>query len=221
MSSTFTDAALQKFQAHADKALAGPMEQYMKNHFPFLGIKSPLRKELSKQLFREQEIPDRWEEVVLQLWELPEREYQYLALDVVGKVKKRLTDSHIRLLEELVTAKSWWDTVDFLASHMAGTILRRHPQTIGPRTSAWMESQNMWLQRTALLFQLSYKQETNQELLFTYVSACTASKEFFIQKAIGWSLREYAKTNPEAVRDFVEKTPLASLSKREALKHLA
>ncbi|MFP3389385.1 DNA alkylation repair protein [Brevibacillus sp. SIMBA_040] len=221
MSSPFTDAAVQKFQAHANADLAGPMEKYMKNLFPFLGIKSPVRKELSTQLFREQGLPDNWEEVVLQLWALPEREYQYLALDVVSKVKKRMTDRHIHLLEELVTTKSWWDTVDFLASHMAGTILRRHAERIGPRTSAWMESQNMWLQRTALLFQLSYKQETNQELLFTYVSTCAASKEFFIQKAIGWSLREYAKTNPEAVRDFVEKTPLASLSKREALKHLA
>ena len=221
MSSTFTDAAVQIFQAHANADLAGPMEKYMKNLFPFLGIKSPLRKELSKQLFREQGIPENWEEVVLQLWALPEREYQYLALDVVAKVKKRLAESHIRLLEELVTTKSWWDTVDFLAAHMAGAILRRFPERIGSSTTAWMESQNMWLQRTAILFQLSYKQETNQELLFSFIQECAASKEFFIQKAIGWSLREYAKINPEAVRDFVEKTPLASLSKREALKHLA
>ncbi|MGG4494078.1 DNA alkylation repair protein [Brevibacillus reuszeri] len=221
MSSTFTDAARQAFQARADQALAGPMEKYMKNLFPFLGIKSPLRKELSKQLFREQGIPDNWEEIVRELWVLPEREYQYLALDVVAKVKKRLTEQHLPLLEELVTTKSWWDTVDFLASHMAGTILWRSPELVGPSTSAWMESHNMWLQRTAILFQLLYKQETDQELLFNYIRACAASKEFFIQKAIGWSLREYAKTNPEAVRDFVDKTPLASLSKREALKHLA
>lgn len=220
MPSTFTDAAVQLMGAHAN-AEAGPMEKYMKNHFPFLGIKSPLRKELSKRLFTEQGVPENWEEVVRELWEQPEREYQYVALDLVSKVKKRLAPGHIGLLEQLVTTKSWWDTVDFLASHMAGTLLRLNPELMIPSTSRWMESENLWLQRTAILFQLSYKDRTDQELLFSLIRTCASSKEFFIQKAIGWSLREYAKTNATAVYDFVEMTPLANLSKREACKHFA
>lgn len=219
MSSTFADAAVRMFATHANPEAAEPMKRYMKDHFPFLGIKTPIRRELSKRLFQEQGIPDEWEQAVLALWALPEREYQYLALDLLAKVKKRLTPGHIGFIEGLITAKSWWDTVDFLASHMVGTLFRANPDLVAPYTSRWMAGPDMWLQRTAILFQLSYKDKTDQELLFRFIRASTDSEEFFIQKAIGWSLREYAKTNPLEVRQFVDATPLANLSRREALKH--
>ncbi|MED4585163.1 DNA alkylation repair protein [Brevibacillus choshinensis] len=220
MSHSFTDAAVLLLTAQANRDTAGPMEAYMKNQFPFLGIKTPLRRELSKRLFREQGIPEDWDVVVRELWSLPEREYQYIALDLLEKVKKRFTPEHLELAEELITTKSWWDTVDYLASHTVGTLFRLYPTLILTSNEHWLEGSNMWLQRTALLFQLSYKDKTNQELLFNNIRFCVGSKEFFIQKAIGWSLREYAKTNPDAVRHFVEMTSMANLSRREALKHL-
>ncbi|RNB56968.1 DNA alkylation repair protein [Brevibacillus gelatini] len=165
MTCAFTTAAVRLLASHADAKNAGPMERYMKNQFPFLGIKAPLRRELSRQLF------------------------------------------------------SWWDTVDYLAAHTIGALFSRSPELIRPNTTAWVKGDNIWLARTALLFQLSYKSRTDQELLFALIESCAASREFFIAKAIGWALREYAKTEPEAVRDFVE-TALANLSRREALKHL-
>ncbi|MFS0555158.1 DNA alkylation repair protein [Brevibacillus sp. 179-C9.3 HS] len=217
----YTEAVKDLLRAHGDPNAAVPMEQYMKNHFPFLGIKSPQRKELTKQIFRDYGVPADWEQVARSLWALPEREYQYVALDVLEKSKKRLSPDHLALVVEFITTKSWWDTVDYLASHAIGRIFGLHPELIEPNTTAWMEGNNMWLQRTALLFQLSYKDKTDQKLLFSLIGRCAESKEFFIQKAIGWALREYAKTNPAAVREFVEATTLASLSRREALKHLS
>lgn len=219
MSLSFTEAAVQLFAAQANRETAGPMEAYMKNQFPFLGIKTPLRRELSKRLYKEHGIPQNWEEAVRQLWALREREYQYVALDLLDRVKKRFTPGHVELAEALITSKSWWDTVDYLASHTVGTLFRLHPSLIEDYNDRWLEGENMWLWRTALLFQLSYKEKTDEELLFKNIRFCAGSKEFFIQKAIGWSLREYAKTNPDAVRHFIEMTPLVGLSRREALKH--
>lgn len=219
--SEYTEAVEERLRAHSDSIVAGPMAQYMKNHFPFLGIKSPQRKELTKQIFRDYGVPEDWEQVVRSLWALPAREYQYVALDVLEKSKKRLTPNHFPFVVELITTKSWWDTVDYLASHTTGKLFAVHPELIEPNATAWMDGTNMWLQRTAILFQLSYKDKTDQRRLFSLVERCADSKEFFIQKAIGWALREYAKTNPKAVREFVEATPLASLSRREALKHLS
>ncbi|WP_309479593.1 DNA alkylation repair protein [Brevibacillus agri] len=220
MTCAFTTAAVRLLASHADAKNAGPMERYMKNQFPFLGIKAPLRRELSRQLFREHGIPQDWEQVVARLWALPEREYQYVAMDLLAKTKKQLTPEHLPLVVKWITTKSWWDTVDYLAAHTTGTLFSRYPELIRPNSTDWVKGDNMWLARTALLFQLSYKAKTDRELLFALIESCAASREFFIAKAIGWSLREYAKTEPEAVRDFVERTALANLSRREALKHL-
>lgn len=220
MSDTYTEAIIELLGQHRDPAQAGPMEAYMKNHFPFLGIKSPQRRELTKQFFKEHGIPENWEQVVRSLWTLPEREYHYVALDILEKTKKRLTPAHLPLTVDLITTQSWWDTVDYLASHTTGKLFAMYPALIEPNTTAWINGQNMWLQRTAILFQLSYKEKTDEQLLFSLIIKCADSDQFFIQKAIGWALREYAKTNPEAVREFVKATPLASLSRREALKHL-
>lgn len=215
----FVEEAVSLFHEHANPELAGPMRKYMKDHFPFLGIKAPVRKELSKRLLKEQGIPDDWETVVRQLWAMPEREFQYVAMDLLEKVKKKLEAGHLRLVEELITTKSWWDTVDYLAAHTVGTLFRLFPALIALTNERWIASGNLWLQRTTLLFQLSYKENTDQELLFSNIRIYKDSQEFFIKKAIGWSLREYAKTDADAVLRFVEQTPLASLSRREALKH--
>jgi 3-methyladenine DNA glycosylase AlkD len=122
-------------------------------------------------------------------------------------------------IEFLLTNHSWWDSVDTLASNYLGRYLRLFPEQREVVIKSWRKSENMWLRRSCLIFQLRYKSQTNFELLKSLIFEFMHEKEFFIQKAIGWSLREYAKTNPVSVRNFVEESGIQGLAKREALKH--
>lgn len=205
---------------HANPVLASPMAKYMKDLFPFLGIKSPERRALLAEFVKRYGLPPiaDIEAVTQQLWLLPEREYQYCAMDLLYRMKKQLTLDHLPLLEWMVLEKSWWDSVDMISDKLIGLLLLRYPKQIYPNSQRWMDSGNLWLQRTALLFQMKYKAKTDTELLFNNIRACAASKEFFIRKAIGWALREYSYVNPQMVIDFVAQEPLSPLSQREALK---
>ncbi|AND42535.1 MULTISPECIES: DNA alkylation repair protein [Cytobacillus] len=210
------------FEENRDIEKAIPMQSYLKDHFPFLGIKAPERRALLKEYFNEtgllkQEFnPD----FVEALWDLEEREYQAAALDYIGKFTRKLDKSHLSLVEKLITTKSWWDTVDMLAAHPAGAIAAKNPEVIPEKIEGWATSENMWLRRAAILFQLKYKTSTNEDLLYRYIMLNNDSKEFFIQKAIGWALREYSKTNPESVKRFIESNTLARLSIREGSKYI-
>lgn len=210
------------FEQNRDLEKAVPMENYMKNYFSFLGIKAPERKELLKKFFQESGITklDFQSTFVTGLWEKEEREYQYAALDYMEKVLKKLDKQHFSLLEELITTKSWWDTVDFLAAKPVGTLAKKHPELISEKIEGWASSNHLWLRRTAILFQLKYKEETDEALLYRYIRQNQESKEFFIQKAIGWALREYSKTNPASVRSFIESQTLSPLSVREGSKYI-
>lgn len=205
---------------HANEEQATPMKAYMKNHFEFLGIRSPEFKQLLSAFVRDHGIPSVEEAggVVRRLWQLPEREYQYAAMNLLGRLIKKLGPDAIHLMEHLIITKSWWDTVDYIAPNLVGTLFQRYPELRLPWSEKWIHSDHMWLNRTALLFQLRYKNGTDADLLFQYISKCADSKEFFIRKAIGWALREYSKTEPDAVISFVDRQPLSPLSKREALK---
>jgi len=141
-------------------------------------------------------------------------------MEFLNKSAKKADEKIIELYVYTITHKSWWDTVDFITSNLVGTYLKRFPEQRKTLTSQWMKSENMWLQRTCLLFQLKYKSETNTEILHQFISQLSGSNAFFIRKAIGWILREYSKTNPDFVINYVEKYPLSGLSKREALKWL-
>jgi len=211
------------FRGHANPAIAAPMEAYMRNKFPFLGIKTPERNRLTKEFWAKRGIPtgDDLLEVVQLLWELPEREFQNVAMAFLGKHGKRANKEDIDTFEQLVVTKSWWDTVDYLASHTMGDQLAKYPELIPDYPERWIGSDDFWLRRTALLYQLRYKERTDVGRLFEYIERCKDENEFFIRKAIGWALREYSKTDGDAVRRFVEKTPLAPLSVREALKHIS
>lgn len=201
---------------------AVPMQNYMKKKFPFLGIKTPKRRLLLKELFNQTGLLKEGfkPEFAEALWEMEEREYQYAALDYIGKFTKKLDKSHLELVERLIVTKSWWDTVDMLASHAVGSIASNSPEVIGEKIDGWAISENMWLRRRAILFQLKYKARTDEELLYQYMLFNNESKEFFIQKAIGWALREYSKTNPDSVKNFIDSNPLAKLSIREGSKYL-
>jgi 3-methyladenine DNA glycosylase AlkD len=210
------------FEENRNEENAGPMKKYMKDHFPFLGIKSPLRKELEKQFFKETEILKKPfdKDFVTQLWEKDEREYHYTAITYLGKFIKKLPKDAISFLEELITTKSWWDSVDSIAP-LVGELARRYPEIVEENINGWSVNDNFWLQRTAILFQLKYKHETHEDLLYDYIVKNADSKEFFIQKAIGWALREYSKTNPSSVKAFIEGNKLAPLSVREGSKYVS
>ncbi|MDQ0974372.1 3-methyladenine DNA glycosylase AlkD [Neobacillus niacini] len=210
------------FEENRNDENAGPMEKYMKDHFPFLGIKSPLRKELEKQFFKETEIfkvPFN-SDFVTGLWEKDEREYHYTAITYIGKFIKKLPKDVISFLERLITTKSWWDSVDSIAP-LVGELARKYPEIIEENIDGWAVDDNLWLRRSAILFQLKYKQQTNEDLLYDYIGKNADSKEFFIQKAIGWALREYSKTNPVSVKVFIEGNKLAPLSVREGSKYVS
>ena len=207
--------------ANADNAEA--MKAYMKGRFEFYGIKSPERRELQKQFLAENALPIPFDpEVFLTLWKADQREYQMFGLDVLRKQAKKVSENDLVLIEELITTKSWWDTVDGLASWICGPYFMKFPTRVRPITDAWAVSENMWLRRTSIIFQLGYKEKTDVKILIDHIEKNLGSNEFFINKAIGWSLREYGKTKPDFVRDYVGKMKLEMhpLSVREALKNL-
>ncbi|WP_240702917.1 DNA alkylation repair protein [Cohnella luojiensis] len=211
------------FRQHADREKAKSMEDYMRNQYPFLGIKTPERTSLTKEFWSKHGIPagDELLYVVQQLWQLPEREFQNVAMAYLEKYGKQAKKTDIVAFESLITTKSWWDTVDYLASHTMGDHLTRYPDLIPAYAERWIESDDFWLRRTALLYQLRYKQRTDVDRLFDFINRCKDEKEFFIRKAIGWALREYSKTDEDAVRRFVAETRLSPLSEREALKYVS
>jgi 3-methyladenine DNA glycosylase AlkD len=208
------------FKMHADTANAIQMKKYMKDKFVFFGIHSPLRKEIYKAHKNQHGlIPEKQTmEIVRWCWQAPEREYQYFAMEFLGKKQKRVQPDMIGLYEYMITTKSWWDTVDFIAANLVGSYFKQYPDRIKSLTEEWLNSGNIWLQRTCLLFQLKYKTETNTKLLESFIYRLSPSNEFFIRKAIGWALREYSKTDADFVVQFVKTHALSGLSEREALK---
>ena len=207
------------FSLNRNKEKSIAMSKYMRNKFEFLGIQAPLRKELTREFVNNSgKIPrEILKGVVNLLWDNPFREYQYAAMDMINRLVKKPEEDIVDLYESMVVNKSWWDTVDYIAAILMGNYFKTYPQNIITKTNKWMNSGNIWLQRCCLLFQLKYKANTDTQLLEKFISELSVSKEFFIQKAIGWILREYSKTNPSYVVNFVDKTKLANLSKREAL----
>lgn len=191
---------------------------YLLNQFPFLGVRAPILRNAARAEFRAYTSVD-WRKSTLLLWEQPEREFQYAAIEWALKHKKQWVEADLSLFEGLIRTKSWWDTVDTLAPHIIGPMVQRFPQLLA-QMDAWMASDHLWLRRASILFQLRYKKKTDAERLFRTCEALGQEKEFFIRKAIGWALREYSKTDREAVRAFLDRSQLSSLSVREASKYL-
>jgi 3-methyladenine DNA glycosylase AlkD len=207
---------------HQNPGKAVGMSAYMRNQFPFLGLQSPQRKELLKTFSNQHPWPekDMLKPNIEYLWQLDEREFQYMGIELFNRFKKAFDENDLVLIEYMITHKSWWDTVDSIGGDIAGTFFKLHPGII-PHTEKWVESNNLWLQRSAIIFQLKYKHETDVDLLCKYILQLRTSDEFFIQKAFGWSLRQLARYKPEEVIEFVRKNKLPSLSRREALKHIS
>jgi 3-methyladenine DNA glycosylase AlkD len=206
--------------SHANAKNAFQQASYLKNNFIFYGLTTSARREVCKPFLQKAYLPPRKdaEVIVKTLWKLPQRECHYFAQELLVKYQKGFIEKDIRLLEFMIANNSWWDTVDFIAANLVGQYFKLYPDNKKSYITKWISSGNMWLQRTCIIFQLKYKKETDTVLLSQVINNLIPSKEFFINKAIGWALREYSKTNPKWVRDFVSKHTLSNLSKREALR---
>ena len=212
------------FEQNANPANAAPMKKYLRDQFEFLGLKTPVRVALQKDFIKEHGLPplDNLDVIVRELWALPQREFQYTATSLMGKLEKKLEPEFITTVEHLIITKSWWDTVDTIAGNTVGSMFKRYPKVKEKYLKKWRKSDNFWLRRTTLLFQLGYKKETDFNLLCELINENLGSDEFFINKAIGWALRQYAWTDPKPVKKFVRETPqLSPLSRKEALKNIA
>lgn len=218
----FTQAVRDALQKAADPERAHGMSAYMKHQFQYFGVATPKRRELIRPLLAELKgsTPAQLLKLANELWELPEREYQYVAIDLLGTYRRRFEPRHIAALLRLAQKKSWWDTVDGLAS-VVGPVVREHQAQ--PLMDAAIEHRNLWVRRIAIIHQLGSRADTDTKRLFAYAAARAAETDFFIRKAIGWALREYAKHDPAAVYRFVDRMGdrLSPLTRREATKHRA
>ena len=210
------------FESHSNSERAISMSKYMKDQFSFYGITAADRKNLYKDFLKTDKKQDSidWK-VIDQCYADDHSEFQDLAYEYLLVMKKQLSFEDISLVKELVMKKSWWDTVDFLAQVVGNIVLK--DSLVDEEMLAWSREENIWVQRIAILYQLRFKEKTNTTQLEQILLNCVGTNEFFINKAIGWALREYSKTNPDWVRDFLEKyqEQMANLSIREASKYLS
>lgn len=208
------------FEKHANPATAAGAKAYIRNLSEFYGLPSPLRRQLIKDFISKCGYPpyENLEELVHYAWEQPQREWQYAAMEIVEKSVKKADQSLLDLAEWMIINKSWWDSVDFLAPNIAGVLFKNYPTIKMQYIEKWMQSGNLWLQRSCLLHQLRDNKTADRALLFDLCERLADHPDFFIRKAIGWSLRQYSKSYPEAVIDFVNNHKLSNLSRKEALK---
>ena len=211
------------FSKNSNPEFAAQMKSYLKDKFELYGIKAKLRRDLLKPLVEKNriEIRDTIKTLAFDLYDFKQREMHLCAIELFEKqLRKAYKKEDIIYIEKLITTNSWWDSVDFIAKQILGKYLVIHPNETEKVITNFSNSENMWLNRSSIIFQLGYKEKTNKELLFNQCLEHKDSKEFFIQKAIGWALREYGSYNPKDVLKFVYSNNLKPLSKREAIRKL-
>ena len=206
---------------HKNEEQAQKMSKYMLNKFEYIGIKTPERRKIFKNFFKEYKNEEKidWE-FVNKCWENKHREFQYIAADYLKNMKDKLTIDDIPKFKRLILEKSWWDTIDNLDMTIGALALK--DSNVNKILLEWSLDENIWLKRIAIDHQLLRKEKTNTELLEKILKNNLGQTEFFINKAIGWALRDYSKTNPEWVKNFIEKNRenMAKLSIKEASKYL-
>ena len=211
--------------ALADPAKAAPMQAYMKTNMPFYGVPKPARVPIAKELRRRFPPADtrQYRQNVLALWNLSHREEKYLAIGYARQFPAFVDFGQIDLFERLIVEGAWWDLVDEVASPIVSRVVLMQRQQMRPVLERWIESPVMWLRRAAIICHNGHKDATDWLQLSDFCLRRAQEKEFFIRKAIGWALREYARTNPEAVRTLLQRhgDQLSALSYREAAKHLS
>jgi 3-methyladenine DNA glycosylase AlkD len=212
----------------ANPVHAPAMQAYMKSSMPFLGVSAPALRQACRHVFTGLDFPTaaRWRRTVRGVWRGARyREERYAALELTGLPGARSfqTMQALPLYEEMIVTGAWWDYVDALAKHRLGSILRNQPRPMRRALLAWSRDHDIWKRRSAILSQLAFKEATDLDLLYACIEPSLSSREFFLQKAIGWALRQYAWTDPAEVRRYVRAhaAELAPLSRREALKNIA
>ncbi len=207
----------------ADPAQAVAMAAYLRDHFDFLGIRAKPLRAAAMPIVRAHRPADAAEAIAVadSLWAEPYREYRYVAMDYLRRYGSHLDADSLDDVRRYLVTDSWWDTVDLLACHVVGGLVTRHPEHV-EAMDRWIDDDNIWLVRSAILHQLNYGAEVDEERLFEYALRRSGDTEFFTRKAIGWSLRDYARREPDSVRAFVtgNQDRLSGLTRREALKHL-
>lgn len=210
--------------AAADPVKAAAMQAYMKTEMPFYGVQKAGRTPILRQLTRD--FPPRtdedYEAQVLAFWNLPHREEKYIALGVARRFKIFVTPNRLPLYHDLIVEGAWWDLVDEVATNLVRPLVVGHAQASWPSVDNWIHHPDLWLRRSAIICQIGAKDRTDAERLFEFCRQGFDEKDFFVRKAIGWALRDYAKTDPDAVADFVNKhgAQMSGLSFREASKHI-
>jgi len=214
-------------QQAGDPARAPAMQAYMKSVMPYHGVPTPLLRQVCNATFADVQFATspHWRTQVLDLWrDARFREERYAALYLAGdkRAKSFQTPSAMKMYDELIVSGAWWDYVDDIASHRVGPILRDYPATMRRKMLSWSKSNNLWKRRTAIICQLGFKAETDLELLYACIEPSLGSREFFLQKAIGWALCQYAWTDGAEVKKYVRlnEARLSALSCREALKNI-
>ena len=217
-----TEAFQKVFEQASDPEKGQQMQAYLKGQFPFYGLQAASRRKIQSDLFKSFQARKQPLDLafVQDCWDQDKREFQYLAIDYLRMKENELGADHLPFLVELIETKSWWDTVDMLAAASIGSILKGHEELIMKYADQWIDSGNFWLQRTAILYQLKYKEEMDFVRLKRYCLKLQDEKEFFIRKAIGWILREASKRSPEQVKDILESGHFSGLTVREASKYL-
>ena len=208
----------------ADPEKAAGMQAYMKTDMPFYGVQKPARVRILRDLATRFPPANRddYESLVLALWELPHREEKYLAQEVATRFGEFVVPESMPIYKRFITEGQWWDFVDESATHMVRELVRDHPDPTWGEVDGWIDDPDMWLRRAAIICQIGLKGDTDADRLFRFCEQRMDEREFFIRKAIGWALREYAKTDPQAVADFASahRDRLSGLSYREATKHI-
>jgi 3-methyladenine DNA glycosylase AlkD len=211
-----------------DSGRAPAMQMYMKSAMPYHGVPTPLLRQVCKATFADLRFAAArdWQSQVLNLWRAARfREERYAALYLTGDKRARpfQTLSAMKMYEEMIVTGAWWDYVDEIASRRVGPILKDYPGPMRRKMLSWSKSSNLWKRRTAIICQLGYKAETDLELLYACIEPSLGSREFFLQKAIGWALRQYAWTDGAEIKRYVRlnRARLSALSCREALRNIA
>jgi 3-methyladenine DNA glycosylase AlkD len=211
----------------ADPQKASAMQRYMKSAIPYYGVPAPLLRQVFRNIFSDLEFADAesWTQTVLYIWRnvhFREEMYAAIALCELKKAHAFQTPQTLPLYEEIIVTGAWWDVVDSVASHCVGKLLRQYPVRIGKSMRSWSRSQNMWKRRTSIICQLGSRQDTDLDLLYACIEPSLNSREFFLRKAIGWALRQYAWTDPREIQRYVRANDkrLSPLSKREALRNI-
>jgi len=208
--------------ANAEKAHY--MQKYAKSEMPFRGVQADVQRKIYAEALKQYPITtkEEYELVIRELWQAEYREERYGAFYVAEKYGKFQTMEMLPLYREMIVTSAWWDLVDAIAAHLIGALLAKYPQEMKPALYQWIEDDDLWIRRSAILAQLTFKDKTDWRTLEDFCAKCLEEKSFWIRKAIGWALRQYSKSNADAVKNFVEryKDKMSGVTYREARKYI-